>query len=148
MGCDIHMMVEKRSGDVWELAVVTYECGACEATGRNGGRECWACSGTGARSEYDSRFYDLFATLAGVRNYEGKVAPLAAPRGVPENACAEWKAEVAHWGPDFHSESWLLISEVLPTRDSFDKHWQRFLDACAALDADHSRVRLVFAFDN
>lgn len=72
---------------------------------------------------YSDRNYELFAFLADVRNGTGfagtdtgdKIIPLAEPRGVPVNASVDWKAENYDWGGDMHSQSWFTLEELLKT---------------------------------
>ena len=102
MGCDIHFYVETRQPDgSWKTA------------------DKWAPCKYDADeivvdyndAFYSGRSYYLFAILAGVRNSAGFV-PIAEPRGVPEDACAEYKAEVARWDGDGHSHSYLTLAEI------------------------------------
>lgn len=60
---------------------------------------------------YGMRNYSLFGFLAGVRSDE--VPALAQPRGVPEDASGEYKAEVKRWGCDGHSHSYFTLQELL-----------------------------------
>lgn len=66
-----------------------------------------------------SRDYDWFAVLADVRNGRGFAgiptgdgfAVIAEPRGVPDDACEEWKEEVKQWSGDMHSQSFLYVED-------------------------------------
>lgn len=64
---------------------------------------------------WESRDYETFARLAGVRNGHG-VRPISEPRGLP----ADWNEYYPDFGDDSwrtelgdHSHSWLLASEIL-----------------------------------
>lgn len=85
MGCDIHVQAERKVDGKWEIVPGPF---------------------------FDWRGYNVFAFLAGVRNYSA-IAPISQPRGLPSdyvendgdydnNAC----------GGD-HSYSWLSLDELL-----------------------------------
>jgi hypothetical protein len=109
MGCDIHMVLEKRvkvrDREAWVgvnafpyLTVQVYERekeGYSTATGSSS----WFC---------DGRNYGLFAALAGVRG-EGPPA-----KGVPDDASDLALMMIDHWDADGHSHSWMLMDEALP----------------------------------
>lgn len=57
------------------------------------------------------RAYDSFGCLFGVRNY-AQFDPVAADRGIPDNAGRTVKEEYESWGIDAHSASHLYYSEV------------------------------------
>ncbi|QEA27078.1 hypothetical protein FGL91_00040 [Microbacterium sp. CBA3102] len=83
-------------------------------------RASWRGEGRGT-VPLDERNYDLFALLANVRNGYGfagikrgdPIAPLALPRGVPEDASFAWLAEVDQWDVDMHSHSYFTLAELL-----------------------------------
>ncbi len=66
-----------------------------------------------------SRNYDWFAVLADVRNGRGFAGintgagfdVISEPKGVPEDACDEWKQSVENMGCDMHSKSYLTLEE-------------------------------------
>jgi hypothetical protein len=107
MGCDIHLYVEKQVDGKWISA---------DKFTRNedGDLEVQA-------SYYDGRSYDLFAILADVRNGSGFAGvktgegfnPIAAPRGMPEDASAEYKAIADQWDGDGHSHSYFTLRELI-----------------------------------
>lgn len=99
MGCDIHFFVEVRKDGKWVTAD-TWE------TDDEFPYVSWR------KRFYDGRNYNLFAVLAGVRNYFG-IAPIADQRGVPDDACSEYKAHTGYYGTDGHSHSWLTLAELL-----------------------------------
>lgn len=81
MGCDIHMQAERKVDGKWQIVPGNF---------------------------FDWRGYNVFAFLAGVRNYSG-VTPIASPRGLPDDAV------MADDGDDLgdHSFSWLSLDELL-----------------------------------
>lgn len=104
MGCDIHALIERRSPHRWLNS-------GDPDIGRN---------------------YEIFAVLAGVRNYEG-ITPIAEPRGLPafkgwerfsdgeawlsfnsyeEQPCREMVQMAERYGEDGHSASWLTLAEI------------------------------------
>lgn len=112
MGCDIHLYQEKKVNGKWVTA------------------DKWRMEkDQGVESEYVTfedrlwadRNYRLFAVLANVRNGYGfagivtgdPVLPIALPRGVPDDACEQYKAEAERWGQDGHSHSWLTRHDLL-----------------------------------
>lgn len=107
MGCDIHLHVEKRGPNGWERVLppegwncTTLDFSPFENRWDDGSKYGW----------YWDRDYDLFAWLAGVRNYAG-CSPLSEPRGLPADASAEVKADSDELGIDGHTHSWLALSE-------------------------------------
>lgn len=129
MGCDIHLVVEKRGENgEWVRA-------------ESMGQPWWVKDGSQleepVRQEwYRGRNYALFAMLAGVRNYPGLdyksnkqlLTPIAEPRGLPADVTEETKKYSDEWGIDGHSHSWLTLEELLAVDwDSPVKHtcWAR-----------------------
>jgi hypothetical protein len=84
MGCDIHAYAEVRRDGRWECAQEVFDC----------------------------RDYGLFGWLANVRNYSA-VPPLAAPRGLPNDASTDVRKEAEGWDGDGHTHSWLSAAELL-----------------------------------
>lgn len=80
MGCDIWSGAERRIGDKWE-AVPDVQ-------------------------PFDWRSYDMFAFLAGVRNYS-QIQPIATPRGLPLD-CTFSQDDLG----GEHSFSWLAVAEL------------------------------------
>ena len=62
---------------------------------------------------YSGRDYALFTALAGVRNYGHAVAQIDEPRGLPADTNKYIQKEREGWGCDGHSDSWVLLSELL-----------------------------------
>lgn len=108
MGCDIHFYVERRESGAWVTCDIWEE-------------EDGSLHVPYEKSFYHDRNYDLFAILANVRNGYGFAGiktgggfnPIAEPRGVPDDACAEYKATVERWEGDGHSHSWFTVDELL-----------------------------------
>lgn len=103
MGCDIHMYVERRGPEGWEHV----------------SPEQWG--------GFHDRNYELFAWLAGVRNYHGQT-PLDDPRGVPQDASVHVKQEEERWGSDGHSHTWLVVSELRAGLDNLVVHHAGIVD--------------------
>lgn len=140
MGCDIHLYVEqkqadgswktlapperdavrwprvRREGDGWVSPLwgplgCMVEDRKCYGADGNAttctGAACAACFGTGRSIKwYRNRNYYAFAILADVRNYDGGFKAIAEARGVPPDSSVPSPS----WD---HSESWLLLSELL-----------------------------------
>ncbi|MBC1798509.1 hypothetical protein HCA55_17355 [Listeria booriae] len=91
MGCDIHVMVEKKSkGNLgWDTYLrknegFHYQVGRC---------------------------YELFAILADVRN-DFDIVAIDDPRGIPEDASATYLEYVEEWNPECHSHSFITLAEL------------------------------------
>jgi len=88
MGCDIHFFVERRVNGVWESADTW-------------GVPEWAEEGTlekVAEPFYDGRNYNLFAMLAGVRNYDDAFVPVHTPKGLPIDVTDWVRGASERWG--------------------------------------------------
>ena len=83
MGCDIHMNIEVKTDNGWEL----YSKPNVE------------------------RFYMLFAKLANVRNNFG-IQPISEPRGIPDDASYLVKKSYESWKDDAHSASFITCEEI------------------------------------
>lgn len=113
MGCDIHFYTETRKDGAW-ISADTWKRHEPDEPGEPGDLYV-------EREIYDGRNYNLFAMLADVRNGSGFAGcrtgsgfnPIAAPRGVPNDANANYKEIVARWGADGHSHSHLTLRELL-----------------------------------
>lgn len=88
MGCDIHAFVEVRLNGKWE----SYS------------------------DLYIGRDYQLFARMAGVRNYDG-TTPVSEPRGLPSDLSSVVDAAAKLWMNDGHSFSWLSAEEAARVQD-------------------------------
>ena len=102
MGCDIHFFVETKQNDgTWKSA------------------DTWVSDDWDPgrmKIPYDEHFYqdrnyNLFAILANVRNYSD-FNPISEPRGLPEDASPDVKAQSDVWDMDGHSHSYLTVTEL------------------------------------
>ena len=84
MGCDIHAYLEKKNSDG------TYSY---------------------VKDVFESREYNLFAFLAGVRNYI-RIKPINDARGLPTDLSEYVKDEYENWKYDAHSVSWIDVDEL------------------------------------
>lgn len=114
MGCDIHLYVETRGSDGrW----VTADKWTADE---------WAEEDGALTVDYDQQFYNgrnynLFAILADVRNGRGFAGvktgagfnAISEPKGVPDDACPEFKAYQERYGCDGHSHSYLTVEEII-----------------------------------
>lgn len=107
---------------------------------------------------YEDCYYSFFAALAGVRG------PGPAPKGVPEDASALTRREVAAWDVGGHSHSHLSLQEFVGTwlqvcnPDLFAAHSKEMLDGAGPITptlskymgvwGDEGDFRVVFWFDN
>ena len=98
MGCDIHMYVERRIKGRWYSADYFVP--------RIDGR------GYQHVEMYGDRSYQLFATLANVRNYGG-TPYISEPKGFPDDAADFTREEYESWGYGDHSHSWLTLRELI-----------------------------------
>jgi len=114
MGCDIHFYVETRQEDgSWKTAD-TWELSEYNEPGD-------PLSVDYKKAFYSGRGYDLFSILADVRNGRGFAGiktgegfnPISVPRGVPKDACEQYRAVVERWDCDGHSHSHLTLAELL-----------------------------------
>lgn len=99
MGCDIHIVLEKKYADRW-VGINNFDSPPVEAfehLPKKHNYFNWRVRG---------RYYDLFARLAGVRG----VGP--EPRGLPPDISELTQMEVDMWGSDGHSHSWGMLEEV------------------------------------
>lgn len=154
MGCDIHIVVERRVGGKWigvnPMPSITTRKIKKDDLGF-------------AMPLATDRNYDRFARLASVRG-EGEK-----PRGLPPDISDLTRLEVAGWGGDGHSHSWLSLKDAariwLETEwlrdktfdpDSYEaKYPEAHYFGCEAVDAGGSErygkiddYRVVFWFDN
>lgn len=83
MGCDIHIVAEKRVNGQWEIIPRLHPL--------------------------DWRSYGMYGFLANVRNYSA-VPPISAPRGCPDDSPAR-DDQNDFWLGD-HSFSWLSVEEL------------------------------------
>lgn len=140
MGCDIHAMVEVRI-DPYKLNEKWPD--------DNGVWGWWM----GAGEVFIDRDYELFASLAGVRNTMA-ITPIAPARGIPEEPSELYRAWKRMWGDDAHSHSWVTVEELTAMeglqRGGAAKTVRRIIRTMRKLEQLHdaSDVRLAFFFDN
>jgi len=84
MGCDIHVVIEKKIEGKWVQIDVP--------------------------DVFDYRSYGYFGFLANVRNYSA-ITPIDDPRGVPEDVKEQYKEIIND--DNYHSFSWLSVEELL-----------------------------------
>jgi hypothetical protein len=99
MGCDIHSWAEVRRAGAW-----------CKL-----GRvwPCWYEDDGLTDAPYWTRDYDTFAILAGVRNRDRRITPIAEPRDWPADVTDEGKQEYDEFAEDGHSFSWHSLRQLL-----------------------------------
>lgn len=135
MGCDIHEHIEYKRYDTW-----------------------WHWGRPTVR-----RDYNLFALLAGVRNYE-QVEPVAEPRDIPKdstydtvmsytgvNDYAMYKG-VWVMDADWHTPSWLSLGELKQVRERLgyrSNDLEAIIGAMEGLSDNGAHdTRFIFWFDN
>lgn len=108
MGCDIHMFVERKNGDVWKLVPETegirrpyYKEVSDAKTKDYFNKKTWS----------PGRNYALFGILAGVRSTIFN--PITEPRDLPPDVSDELKSEYIPWASDAHTPSYYTLSELL-----------------------------------
>jgi hypothetical protein len=148
MGCDIHVVVQRRDGDRWSVVDPPAELTRTYET--------WSFP------VFEDRNYGLFGVLAGVR--DPNVAPIAEPRGLPDDAGVMFDGdgypEINGKWLGQHSFSWVSATELVgydwskPSRYSpgetlfDDTGVGRWLPWLLSLADDPAEVRVVFGFDN
>lgn len=144
MGCDIHMVLERRFGGQW-VGVHGFEYSLDYVLDDKGNLKKRVLGGWMVRS----RNYELFASLAGVRG-DGP-----APRGVPDDISDLARMELSDWGEDAHSETWYPLAEAVPifaahlmpgvllTEQRHDLAYMLF-----SVNAEIRDYRLIIWFDN
>lgn len=102
MGCDIHTYRERLVDGAWQSAD--------KWTPYDYGDDDKGVSVEYGSRAYTGRNYDLFGLIAkGVRrNFSNALET----RGIPFDACQEYRAEVERWGCDGHSHSYLYLHEL------------------------------------
>lgn len=108
MGCDIHMYVEYRKKVNEKLVWISGDYFRPNAYYGQ-----WEGEEQMSRMElHGHRNYNLFSTLAGVRDYTDNVKPVSEPKGIPEDATEYVKKENERWDSDGHNHSWLTLGEI------------------------------------
>lgn len=169
MGCDIHMVLERKvkSENVPEQWATVNSFNVLHDDGLTGGKltNDYACY------QVESRNYEFFGALTGgaVRGSADEDFDLSL-RGFPEDASPIAQAMIDEWGMDAHSSSWLYADEFVPlymkyvmSSDEVAKYvadriehnntpWENILERHFNVGvpegADPSMYRFVFWFDN
>ncbi|EAG1729779.1 hypothetical protein [Listeria monocytogenes] len=122
MGCDIHLFAEtkryrhddeRRENGVWISAdkwSVNEEKALYQVNSTIDNN--WHFHVADDDKVYKGRNYDLFAILAGVRNYN-KLTPISYPKGLPDDVCMAIKKEHDCWEDNAHSQSYVTLKELL-----------------------------------
>lgn len=134
MGCDIHLVLERRDRDEW-VAVSLFD------HGKTAGGDWFFPPAT-------DRNYERFGRLAGVRR-EGP-----APKGFPEDASQSARFFYRRWAGDAHSASHMPLDEAVPIfvdtgpdLNDFDAKYPAAF--YFGVESDQVREhRIVFWFDN
>lgn len=109
----------------------------------------WYVCGGGheVRPYYDSRNYEFFGALAGVRQGPAKGITIE-DRGIPEDVSETVGKYMEDDG--LHSRGHYYLNELLAHEAFWRQHhsFNETLDALKELHPDSSRVRIVFAFDS
>lgn len=99
MGCDIHLVLEKRHGDKW-IAVDTFVPFHRQYVTKDDAMDGWSAPIARCRN------YERFAALAGVRG-DGP-----SPLGVPDDASETSLFFIEKWNCDGHSHSWIPLDQA------------------------------------
>lgn len=112
MGCDIHVILERKVEDRWQNVSIY------RVTDVN----------TIEKIEpYSDRDYELFSVLAGVR---GCQEPLIYPRGFPDKMSgATWEI-IEKWEGDYHTPTWYDMYELI----LFAKNYQNEKEYAGLID--------------
>lgn len=168
MGCDIHMVLERKIGDEW-VGMHNYNSPNSEAitlydwTGENiesNQRRPWVSY------RIMDRNYELFGELAGVRT-EGSLGN--EPRGLPEDMSQLTRVLANEWGQDGHSHSHLSLTEFVaayaasedetaklvehrlsPTEETSKWFYRiaKLVSGIEIYDQEYESFRICFWFDN
>jgi hypothetical protein len=110
MGCDIHLVLEKKWNDRW-VGVTDFPYIPVQVYG--GAPDYKVVRGY---PHYDVRHrdYDLFARLAGVRGRGPE------PLGIPDDASDLARMEIEGWDSDGHSHSYCSLQEFVQAKLACD----------------------------
>ncbi len=167
MGCDIHLMAEKKvfqtsdkerkegiwvNIDKWMVNQDPYRYGP-----DNEERQSKMVIERDDRF-YAGRNYNLFTALAGVRSEHFANNPpiISEPKGIPDDASPEYIEEVKYWKGDGHSHSYLTLKDIKEfdwttygnTCDAFIIETVNKLEKCKSFYNTDEDIRIVFFFDN
>lgn len=153
MGCDIHMVLEKRYDGSW-IGLHAFQRMTVLTSQLPGDNEPLRYSNM--YWDATARNYSLFAALASVR---GESPVGNDPRGLPDDISALAEMEVESYGDDGHSHTHMLLSEAATIFMTF--HRPTYLltnerhDVAAGLfgiyidkPEDFDEYRLIIWFDN
>jgi hypothetical protein len=162
MGCDIHMIAERKSNyesnSEWEpILDAIFKDRLYDVANE---MSHWNAPYT--FQPYTDRNYALFSVLANVRN-GGGIKPIDEPRGYPDDMHNVSKWLLDGWDFADHSYTWLLLDEVLgydwKQKSPYEGEPETLADICSDFinnmktletyaKSDNDTVRLVFGFDN
>lgn len=119
MGCDIHLYTEVLEDGSWRPLLPPAQSTHWDPANYDSPEDAERYR-IDLPQTFGDRNYGLFAILAGVRNGSGfagtdlgdPTIPITEPRGVPDDASADYRREVEQWGGDGHSHSWLSLADV------------------------------------
>lgn len=153
MGCDIHMVLEKKVTGSFDHKWVgvhnfPYLSDSLEKPKLAEGAYWFPSWIAGTRC------YDLFGHIAGIRG-----GGPAVPKGLPKDISDLAQMEVNGWGSDGHSHTWLTLREATPLFLAYYGQEQLLTEDrfqfCASLfaaevneDEDIDLYRLIIWFDN
>jgi len=163
LGCDIHMYVERKVGNKWEMIKNQFPDPYHwdnRYTRFNNITLCqWDDSLNSIRvhGPYVYSNYNFFSILADVRNEkrggEFYREPISVPKGVPDGVSVGIQAEIDYWVGDGHSHSYFTLAEL----NSVDWDKYDYSDVGTFISevmpvlntfGDPDEVRIVFWFDN
>lgn len=102
MGCDIHVMIERKFDNRW-INVDNWRVNPYK--GEEGERDMEQVP------VFHDRNYELFSFLADVRNY-GNNPCFGFDRGFPKDASEETRNEYERWGSDAHTPGYATLAEL------------------------------------
>lgn len=112
MGCDIHMFVEYKTGEGKWINGDYFKRNIYFKENDESEDEDYRENEFSVIELHGDRNYSLFSTLAKVRDYSGKVIPVAEPKYLPDDMSSFVKKEAKGWEGDAHSHSWLTLKEL------------------------------------
>jgi hypothetical protein len=129
MGCDIHLVVERRNGNgQWERVLPppeAYDPWLKEQAEKKAGKDSYY-SNRVRYVWYGDRNYNLFAILADVRN-DFDFKPIAGPRGLPDDLSAEVVKLTDPSDDDDSNDVWLgdHSHSCLTVQELLDYNWDQ-----------------------
>lgn len=125
MGCNSHLSIEVNYGSAWEPFALDVP---------------------------ESRNYNLYEAMAGVRGYSGNA--VVRPRGIPKDVSRVVEYWIKRASNDGHTHSWLSSDEfhraMLKGYGEGTKEWDAIDGVLTTLKMllGETNVRLIFFFDN